>query len=397
MAAVMPLSYRASLSTGVFGSYTVQFQPAYKPSYSSGVYGSYTVGYTKARPAPVQRSYAYLPSVSSGIFGTWLYNTTSPTVASIPTPSPRALLFARSAKLGDFQIRGPRSMAIAQGTKYGVKLLQEFVLPTGKHMANQRPSGSGKLFICQGSVVSFSGEAIINAANTGMLGGGGVDGAISSAGGDALYDLRYAEPTLPGTRNARCRTGDAKITQSGFPHNRLQCDYVIHAVGPNYSVLSRGGAQLSLTQIDQLLYDSYANSMKRCAEFEIRSVGFCLISSGIFRGPRSLDEVLKLGLMAIRDCMFAGIEVFVIGYTCEEMACLRRLAPQVLGAVVKEYAAPPQKSGWSMGEAKAMLRAKKGSSKWLSDLSSGLGGLANKLKGGGKNKGKDAKGKGGGK
>jgi len=325
------------------------------------------------------------------MFGTWMYNSTSPTNSSSVSLSPRDILFARSSKFGDFKIRGPRSVPIQNGTKYGVKLLQEFDLPSVSS------PGNGKLFICQGSVVSFSGEAIINAANQGMLGGGGVDGAISSAGGDALYDLRYAEPTLPGSDHVRCRTGDAKITQSGFPRNRLKCDYVIHAVGPNYSMLMRGGAQMSLEQIDVLLAASYKNSMQRCAEFGLKSVGFCLISSGIFRGPRSLDEVLRIGLEAIRDAMLPGIEVFVIGYTREEMACLCRLAPQVLGKVSVEHAAAPQKTSWSMGQMKATMRSKTGSSKFLSGISSGissgLSGLASKFKGDGKGKGAKGAGK----
>ena len=187
-------------------------------------------------------------------------------------------------------------------------------------------------------MVDFSGECIINAANEGMLGGGGVDGAISSAGGDALYYLRARVPTMKGSKFKRCQTGDAKITHSGYPYNKLKCDYVIHAVGPNYSMLLRGKKQMKIADIDQLLYSSYAKSMLICKEKGIKSVGFCLISAGIFRGPHSLEDVLKIGIMAIRDYMFPGIEVYLIGYTESELLKLTDVAPEILGKEFKEYA-----------------------------------------------------------
>lgn len=172
-------------------------------------------------------------------------------------------------------------------------------------------NGMGTLYICEGSVVTFTGECIINAANEGMLGGGGVDGAISSAGGDSLYYLRQKEPTISGSSHVRCRTGDAKITQSGYPYNRLKCDWVIHAVGPNYSSMMYGrGKSSKMSDIDNLLYTSYAKSMILCKQKNIQSVGFCLISSGIFRGSRSLEDVLKFGIEAIRDYMYPGITIY---------------------------------------------------------------------------------------
>ena len=67
-------------------------------------------------------------------------------------------------------------------------------------------------------MVDFSGECIVNAANEGMLGGGGVDGAISSAGGDALDFLRRKLPCLPNESYKRCNVGDARLTLSGYPN-----------------------------------------------------------------------------------------------------------------------------------------------------------------------------------
>eukprot|EP01084_Bolivina_argentea_P142711 250683_1 len=367
-------NYKASFSTGVYGSYCIRYLPpdmiGYRPSYSSGVYGSYTVGSNITH----QQKYTYLPSISSGIFGTWKYNESSPstlvpTIKPKPTPNTdnndhTALtqtiqsnekqmlgkrrgygLFRQREEIDyKFEIQGPRNEDIIDGRKYNVKLLQEFTVPVTKQ---QQPNGSntGTLYICEGSVVSFNGECIVNAANEGMLGGGGVDGAISSAGGDALYYLREQEPLVANSKYVRCKTGDAKITQSGYPYNRLKCDYVIHAVGPNYSVMYRA-KQMKMTDIDHLLYSSYAKTMLLCKARNIKSVGFCLISSGIFRGPRSLEDVLRIGIKAIRDYMFPGIEVYVIGYTNSELVCLSKVAPNVLGEMTKEYAKVKEKKGW---------------------------------------------------
>merc|ERR1712129_332702 len=102
---------------------------------------------------------------------------------------------------------------------------------------------------------------------------------------------------------------------------------------------------------------------------------------------------LRIGLEALRDSMLDGVEVFVIGYTREEMACLCRIAPLVFGQATREYATAPKTNSWSVGQMKASLKG----NNWLSGISSGLGGLASKLKGDGKGKAKGAKGKGGGK
>ena len=119
--------------------------------------------------------------------------------------------------------------------------------------------------------------------------------------------IRQRVPTVSNSSHIRCRTGDAKITQSGYPHNNLKCDYVIHAVGPNYSSMMYGRSKsIKMSDIDNLLYTSYAKSMILCKQKNIQSVGFCLISSGIFRGSRSLEQVLKLGIEAIRDYMYPG-------------------------------------------------------------------------------------------
>lgn len=176
------------------------------------------------------------------------------------------------------------------------------------------------LIVCaRGSVVRYGGSAIVNAANEGCLGGGGVDGAISSAGGRALLEARQKLPLIKKAGNrgqVRCPTGDAKTTIAGD----LGCDWVIHAVGPNYRMYSSEG------EGDALLYRAYRASMLESQRKQLPDLAFSLLSAGIFRGRRSLRDVLGIGLLAVSAATYDGLTAAVfVGFTAEEVDTLTSL------------------------------------------------------------------------
>ena len=145
------------------------------------------------------------------------------------------------------------------------------------------------LELVEGDITLQDTEAIVNAANSGLRGGGGVDGAIHRAGGPQIMEECR--------RIAGCPTGEARITTGG----RLKAKYVIHAVGPIYSGGKRGEAEL--------LASAYRYSLRLADEHGIRSVAFPSLSTGAYGYP--LEEAASIALKAVIDHLKAhpGIDL----------------------------------------------------------------------------------------
>ena len=147
---------------------------------------------------------------------------------------------------------------------------------------------------------------------------GGIDGEIGRLGGDTLEAARFALPVLDG--RYRCLTGDAKITVAGD----LPCSKVIHAVGPAF-----GYSPTLADHADklELLEAAYKNAMERARENDLKSVGFCILSAGIFRGGCPLKVVIQKGLESIAKNVYAGLETVVFcGFTPQEQGEIHDLA-----------------------------------------------------------------------
>jgi O-acetyl-ADP-ribose deacetylase (regulator of RNase III) len=135
------------------------------------------------------------------------------------------------------------------------------------------------LEIIQGDVTQQETEAVGNAANSALAGGGGVDGAIHRAGGPSIMAELKA-------KYKGCPTGSAVITGGG----NLKARYVIHAVGPRYSG--------TLKDVE-LLASAYRKSLELCTQHKISSIAFPSISTGIYGYP--VEEASRVALRTVRD------------------------------------------------------------------------------------------------
>jgi O-acetyl-ADP-ribose deacetylase len=134
--------------------------------------------------------------------------------------------------------------------------------------------------VVQGDITKLDVDAIVNAANERMLGGGGVDGAIHRAAGHQLYEACLAVPEVrPGVR---CPTGQSRIT----PGFTLKARYVIHTVGPVW----RGGGDGEA----ELLASCYASAFELARQHQVRSIAFPAISCGIYGYP--IDQAAAIAV-----------------------------------------------------------------------------------------------------
>lgn len=134
--------------------------------------------------------------------------------------------------------------------------------------------------IIQADITTLAVDAVVNAANNWLLGGGGVDGAIHDAAGPRLLDFCGAIPEIrPGVR---CPTGEAVITP-GFD---LPAKHIIHTVGPIW----RGGTKGE----PELLHACYVNSIRLAHENDLRSIAFPSISTGVYCYPIDFAAAVAL-------------------------------------------------------------------------------------------------------
>ncbi|WP_019024172.1 MULTISPECIES: O-acetyl-ADP-ribose deacetylase [unclassified Thioalkalivibrio] len=143
--------------------------------------------------------------------------------------------------------------------------------------------------VVQGDITTLEVDAIVNAANESLLGGGGVDGAIHRAAGPELLEATRA---LGG-----CPTGEARIT----PGFRLPAEYVIHTVGPVWQDGQAGE--------DHLLASCYRASLELAIEYGLREVAFPLISTGVYRFPKDRAAGIALEQLRAQEDQFRRLLV----------------------------------------------------------------------------------------
>ena len=140
-----------------------------------------------------------------------------------------------------------------------------------------------KIELLKADITQLNTDAIVNAANSSLLGGGGVDGAIHRAGGQQILE----ECKEIRNRQGKCKTGEAVVTTAG----NLPAKYVIHTVGPIWSNDEE--------KCSQLLANCYRNSLKLAESLNVKTISFPNISTGVYRFPKELAS--KIAIQEVKN------------------------------------------------------------------------------------------------
>lgn len=151
-----------------------------------------------------------------------------------------------------------------------------------------------RLEIHKGNITKLKVDAIVNAANTSLLGGGGVDGAIHRAAGPELLEFNR--------KLGGCSTGEAKIS----PGFKLPAKYIIHTVGPVWN----GGNHNE----DNLLANCYTNSLKLAVENKVKTIAFPAISTGVYGFP--LERATKIAVTEVKKFLEKNESIKKVIFVC---------------------------------------------------------------------------------
>lgn len=155
-----------------------------------------------------------------------------------------------------------------------------------------------KIRLVKGDITKIEVDAIVNAANSSLLGGGGVDGAIHKAGGREILE----QCMLIRNKQGGCKVGEAVITTGG----KLQAKYVIHTVGPVWN----GGKNRE----EQLLSNCYKNSLTIAVGHSLKTIGFPSISTGIYRFPKEIAA--KVAVSEVLDFLQTDNTIEEVIFVC---------------------------------------------------------------------------------
>lgn len=151
-----------------------------------------------------------------------------------------------------------------------------------------------KIELHKGDITKLKTDAIVNAANTSLLGGGGVDGAIHRAAGKELLDFNK--------KLGGCPTGEAKIS----PGFNLPAKYIIHTVGPVWN----GGGRNE----DELLVNCYKNSLRLAVENNIKQIAFPSISTGVYMFP--VERASRIAVENVREFLEKDKTIEKVIFVC---------------------------------------------------------------------------------